>query len=305
MALTYRCGFVRQGEAFCFLAQFKCFHRHRELQPELQPNCAGYARRFAETHSIETQVLPEKFAACSYPHALLPTSTCAMTRQARQQAASASSQALLDSISSIKDVQTAEKACLEIRQHLEPVLSTVDGQKGYLSVRCQRLAKTYLSFCVQLLKSSMLKINSSSTSALQSAYVQLAALGLDGLSAMRGCLKGRPQEVEVQRYMLLRKLVSLKLYQQALQQAWLLYTSLCCQCWQASDQAYTRDTPLLAIQPLPAPEPTNTEVGSLIVGTVLNLLISIVEQGGVTAHMSMVRTFIEAFSTIMGWLRSV
>ena len=225
-----------------------------------------------------------------------------MARQARLPASAAASQALLDSITSLKDSSAAEKACADVRQYLEPVLSAARSQKGSLTAPGQRLAKPYSSFVVHLLRLAMLQVTNDQASDLQLAYVQLAALGLNGLSVLRGCLKGRPHEVEIQRYMLLRKLVSLRLFEQAVQQAWLLYQALTCRCWQPNNDSLMRDLPKQETWSLPAPESHSAEVSSLVVGTVLNLFISIVEQGRIKVDLPRVMSVINDFGAVMAWL---
>ena len=53
---------------------------------------------------------------------------------------------------------------------------------------------------------------------------------------------------------------------------------------------------------LPAPESHNAEISSLVVGTVLNLFISIVEQGTIKADLPMVMSVINNFEAVAAWL---
>ena len=55
-------------------------------------------------------------------------------------------------------------------------------------------------------------------------------------------------------------------------------------------------------QSLPAPEQSNAELSSLVVGTVLNLLVSIVEQGSIKANSVRVMSVLNHYDAITGWL---
>ncbi len=226
-----------------------------------------------------------------------------MTRQKRQQTEGVSSKVLLDNMASIADESAAKRSIVSVREYLEPVLTAARSQQENLTACSQRLAKSYSSFVVHLLRASMVEVNSDQTPALRAAYVELASLGLEGLSVLRGSLKGRPYEVEVQRYMLLRKLVSLACYPQAVQQAWLLYTALCCHSWQPDSQAFTTHCMNSAAQPLPKPDTNNIEIGSLVAGAVLNMLLSIVEQSSIQSDLYKVMSIVCDYDSIMNWLR--
>jgi hypothetical protein len=149
------------------------------------------------------------------------------------------------------------------------------------------------------------KITNEQSPALQTAYIELASLGLEGLSVLRSSLKGRPHEVEVQRYMLIRKLVSLACHQQALQQSCLLYNALCCHCWQTGRTAAIVMTHSVTYrtQPLPRPNDSNNEMSNLFVGSVLNMLLSIVEQSGIQPNLSKVMIVVHDYECITEWLR--
>lgn len=83
----------------------------------------------------------------------------------------------------------------------------------------------------QLLKFCFGKLNNVSTSSQAETekaplYASAAILSIDGLSILQGL---RPLEVEIQRYNLIRRLVSWQKYEAALLQGWILFASLRCQ----------------------------------------------------------------------------
>lgn len=119
---------------------------------------------------------------------------------------------------------------------------------------------------------------------LQTA-LQVATLALQGLDAVRSVLKGRPFEVEVQHYSLVRKLLALKAYSEAEEQGWSLLHALQ-KLWPAASRK-----PKKAASSLPDPAAVGDaslarQGAAIVVGTVLNLLISTVEatQGPATGE---------------------
>lgn len=226
-----------------------------------------------------------------------------MTRQTRHRPGGVASEALLESIASITDECGAKQVAAKVREYLGPVLKADRSEQERLTVCSQQIAKSHSSFVVNLLRISMARVSSEHPPALLTAYVELASLGLEGLSVLRTFLKGRPHEVEVQRYMLLRKLVSLAWYHQALHQAWLLYNALCCQCWQTKAASLTTHSVSGQTTPLLSPNTSNTEIGSLVAGTVLNIILSIVEQGSIQPNLCKIMTIVHDYSCITEWLR--
>ena len=231
---------------------------------------------------------------------LIPESR--MTRQGRQQAM-ARPPSSLENLALLMSGVTARQVITDTQKYLEPVLSLAHSPPGCNTACSQRTAKLYFSFVVQLLKTSMAQITLEQAHPERIAAAQLAAIGLEALSVLRGSLKGKLHEVEVQRYMLVRKLVLFKSYSDAVHQAWLLYTALSCQCWQPA-AAILLDCDGNPAQSLPkADRPSNTEIASLVSGTVRNLLLSIVEQGTPQSDMSKVATLVNDYEAIMSWLR--
>lgn len=228
-----------------------------------------------------------------------------MTRQTRQEAGGVTPKMLLDSVASILEANAARQALDDVREYLDPVLRAARLQQKNPTASSQRLAKSHSTFVVNLLRVSLAKIASEQAPALQTAYIELASLGLEGLSVLRSSLKGRPHEVEVQRYMLIRKLVSLACHQQALQQSCLLYSALCCQCWHTGRTAAIVMTHSITYrtQPLPRPDDSNSEICNLVVGSVLNMLLSVVEQSEIQRNLSKVMIVVHDYKCITQWLR--
>jgi len=226
-----------------------------------------------------------------------------MTRQTRQEAGGVTPKVLLDNVASSLKADAAKQALADVRAYLDPVLKAARLQQENPTASSQRLAKSHSTFVVNLLRVSLAKITSEQSPALQTAYIELASLGLEGLSVLRSSLKGRPHEVEVQRYMLIRKLLSLSCHQQALQQSCLLYNALCCQCWQTEAAILMTHSVTYRTQPLPRPDDSNNEISNLVVGSVLDMLLSIVEQSGIQRNLCKVMIVVHDYECITEWLR--
>ena len=225
-----------------------------------------------------------------------------------RQKATAGPPRLLESASNLTCVTAAQQIITDTKDYLEPYLApflkAAGPQHGRSAACTQRTAKSCSSFVIHLLRAAMTQVTDERPPGLREAAIQLASLGLEALSVLRGTLKGKPYEVEMQRYMLLRKLMSLRSYSSAMHQAWLLYTALCCQCWQPMPAQPPSDCKGASIQPLPMSDTcSNTEVASLVIGTVLNLLLSITEQGVLHSETSKMMTIADDHGAIMSWLR--
>ena len=187
---------------------------------------------------------------------------------------------------------------------LDPFLKAAGPQYSRSAACTQLTAKSCSSFVIHLLRAAMTQVTDEQPPGLREAAIQLASLGLEALSLLRGTLKGKPYEVEMQRYMLLRKLMSLRSYSSAMDQAWLLYVALCCQWWQRMPAQSLSDCNGASIQPLPMADTcSNTEVASLVIGTVLNLLLSVTEHGVLHSEISKIMSVANDHRAIMSWLR--
>ena len=225
-----------------------------------------------------------------------------------RQKAAAGPPRLLESASNLTCEAAAQQIIIDakgyLEPYLEPLLKAAGPQRGRSAACTQRTAKSCSSFVIHLLRAAMIQVTNEQPPGLKEAAIQLASLGLEALSVLRETLKGKPYEVEMQRYMLLRKLMSLMSYRNAMHQAWLLYMALCCQCWQPMSAQPPSDCNGASIQPLPMADTcSNTEVASLVIGAVLNLLLSITEQGNLHSEISKVMTIASDHGAIMSWLR--
>lgn len=222
-----------------------------------------------------------------------------MTRSQRQQTAALPR--LLEDAFPVSNETAAQQIVTDARSYLEPLLNSAGG----CSTPCtQRTAKTYSSFVIQLLRAAMAQVTEHQPSCITNTIVQLASLSLEALSILRESLKGKPYEVEMQRYMLVRKLVSLKSYRNAMHQAWVLYMALCCQCWQPMSALPPSDCNAVPARPLPVADTCRSkEVASLVVGTILNLLLSVVEQDNFPSTENQIMTIVQDHEAIMSWVR--
>lgn len=220
-----------------------------------------------------------------------------------RQKAAAGPHRLLEGAINLTCETAAQQVITDAEGYLQPYLRSAAGPQRSRSAVCtSQMAKSCSSFVIHLLRAAMTQLSDNQPPGLRTATVQLASLGLEALSVLRGNLKGKLYEVEMQRYMLLRKLVTLRSFSNAMHQAWLLYTALCCQCWQPMPALSSSDPKLT--QPLPMADTcSNSEIASLIVGTVLNLLLSAVEQGNLGSEINKVTTIVTDHEAIMSWLR--
>ena len=120
--------------------------------------------------------------------------------------------------------------------------------------------------------------------------VSTAEQSLRGLNAVRKILRGRPFEVEVQYYALVRKLVALKAFKEAAQQGWQLLAALC-RLWPGHQSPQPDSDDSCSSKPgLPEPPTTGDraiaeQAAPIVVGVVLNILISTIELRGSCAQL--------------------
>ena len=226
-----------------------------------------------------------------------------MARPDRQPIAPAS-QAILDALAAAQDAQAARQVYMQAESFLQPVLAQSDSGRASSNTRRQPIGKAYSIFLVQLLKGSMARLTSDVVPAMRETLVQLAVIGLEGLAAVRMSLKGRPHEVEVLRYTLVRRLVLLAYFSRALDQSWLIYCALCCQCWQASTEQLACNIEPTSLQCIPYPDVSeDAEVATLVAGTVLNMLLSFSEHKEINKQVSKLLHVSASLKTILAWLK--
>lgn len=225
-------------------------------------------------------------------------------RHGSRQPGAIASQALLDAVAAAQTDKAARTVYDRIEKHLQPVFACPKRGRASTSICEQPAGKAYCVFLVQLLKQSMTRLSKDVVPAIRATLVQLATLGLHALAALRAILKGRPHEVEVLRYSLVRKLVLLAYFSTAVDQSWLIYCALCCRCWQASAEDLTCDTQPAKLQPIPFPASSQDhEVVSLVAGTVLNMLLSFSEQDDTHKQLSRLLHVTANLEAMMAWLR--
>lgn len=221
-----------------------------------------------------------------------------MVRRDRQPIA-VDAQTLLDTLTAARDDTALRSVCNKVEHYLQPVVARSD--RGQASSAAGR---PYSLFLAQLLKQSLARLTDDVLPAVRESLFQLATLGLEGMAAIRAALKGRPHEVEVLRYTLVRKLVLLACFSKASEQSWLIYCALCYQCWQANSERLFCNMEPAKLQPIPFPDRSeDSEVATLVAGTVLNMLLSFSEQTVSDKQIPKLVHVSANLETITAWLR--
>lgn len=131
--------------------------------------------------------------------------------------------AIIDATSA-SDLNAAQSG---LQEFLEPLLSFEAGQ----ACRDEReslaaFSSRYGPLLIEILKHSNAKLSRPLDSENARGYYSITSVALDGLHAIRSSLQGRPFEVEVQRYALLRKLFALGFFEEAMKQAEIIISSM-------------------------------------------------------------------------------
>ena len=166
------------------------------------------------------------------------------------------------------DLQAVYASCSAF---LQPVVASTDesGQKSVQTVTA--LSRKYAPFLVEYLKASFARL---SEPGLASALVRHVVLGISGLDALRGSLKGRPDELEIQRHSLVCRLGALQLYDVAAEQGWQLLRIICCK-WGVQPRSHRLSSRQDAELPLPHEDEPRERI-AVVVGLAANLLHSVV-----------------------------
>jgi len=244
--------------------------------------------------------------------------------------------ALLARLASAAAVGTLAAAAPAATALLEPLLRP----SGEGSADRAALARAFAPFLVRLVKLAFGLLADQAACACERelhAAADLAEAGVAGLEALRGALRGRPHELEVQRYTLVRRLAGRRLLARAAAQAERLLAAICAR-WgapppdpdHAADAAAGARTSVQpagaraahagsgglpggpAVQracgaPLPRlPRPAGGEPredAAVVVGTVLNLAACAAEghPGGDAAQAAL--RLLPAFDALEPWLR--
>ena len=134
--------------------------------------------------------------------------------------------ALLARLASAAAVGTLAAAAPAATALLEPLLRP----SGEGSADRAALARAFAPFLVQLVKLAFGLLADQAACACERelhAAADLAEAGVVGLEALRGALRGRPHELEVQRYTLVRRLAGRRLLARAAAQAERLLAAIC------------------------------------------------------------------------------
>eukprot|EP00951_Prasinocladus_malaysianus_P032231 scaffold312781_cov39-Prasinocladus_malaysianus.AAC.1 len=123
------------------------------------------------------------------------------------------------------------KALAEAQSQLLLFLAPLHAGLGTRELAPIGLAKQFASDLIQIMKLSFGLLDKASVDGCGATEAaECCCIVVKGLSRARLAIKGRPLEVELQTYSLLRKLVAAKRYQAALQMGGLLYASVAGHC---------------------------------------------------------------------------
>ena len=187
---------------------------------------------------------------------------------------------------------------------LKPLLDIEDASSSCKKPDLDVLSRKFGHFLVNYLKASFAKL---ADNGLVTLVVQHFDLGLRGLEVLRSTLKGKQDELEIQRYNLVCRLVSLQQYASAAEQGWRL-----CSCirrnWGTESQ---RKGSLQHIEyaggqqdilPQPCKDEPHERI-ALLVGLAANLMHSIVSSCGPTPASDAMRALVPLMAGVMPWLR--
>ena len=183
----------------------------------------------------------------------------------------------------------------EVQSFLQPLLS-LPGASAAPADTAKRLAP----FLIKAMKLTFEPLGKAKLgSSQQSVMAKCACLTIDGLRRARLAVKGRPLEIELQTYALVRKLVAAGLHELAAEYSGLLYAGTAEHCGQEAAPGPVGRWPL----PPPTSAPHDSQAPGLLVCAVLNVVICIVEAKEDSAAMRMVDQVSGALSGIGRWVR--
>lgn len=192
---------------------------------------------------------------------------------------------------------------------LQPLVSTVSKLlQDVQGLQCNKENSSLNAKDLQALGSSFLLLAKHALAGLQEADISerhLTALvsvtkdSLDAQNLLQLQQSGNGMEVEVQRYSFVRRLVAIRHHQEALLQGELVLSALCRQSKvPGRKQAQKHKAKLQK----PEQEPPKDLI-LLVVGTVLNLLVSTVEHFTKQALLDELTGLLENLATVAHWLR--
>lgn len=191
------------------------------------------------------------------------------------------------------DLQAVYTSCSAL---LQPVVASREHHSEKSGETTAALSRQYAPFLVEYLKASFARLREPG---LALALVQHVVLGINGLEALRSSLKGRPDELEIQRHSLVCRLVALQLYDAAAEQGWQLLRIICCK-WGVQPRGQTRSSQQDAELPPPHKDEPRERI-AVVVGLAANLLHSVVcSKGALAAQLSALPTLAHGLAP---WLR--
>lgn len=225
----------------------------------------------------------------------------------------ADAEALLTEVARAADAGALSAAAPAAIHFVQPVLQPCLNKHDTAA-----LARVFAQFLVRLVKLAFGLLADSATCSGDAglhAAADLAEAGVAALDALRSALRGRPREIEVQRYTLVRRLAARRLHARAAAQAELLHTAICSR-WGDADAGAAGEARIApsgsgagGCAALPClPQPSNTETKedvAVVIGTVLNLAACGAEghPGGCSAAALL--RLLPALDQLEPWLRHV
>lgn len=187
---------------------------------------------------------------------------------------------------------------------VQPVLDVEGTTEGCKKADLDVLSRKFAPFLVKYLKATFAKLADND---LVASVVQHIELGLRGLEALRSTLKGKQDELEIQRYNLVCRLVSLQRYASAAEQGWRLCSCIC-RCWgtQSEPKGSSHHEQHAGSPQASLPQPGRDEPierVALVVSLAANLMHSIVSSCGATPEADALEGLLPVSAGVLPWLR--
>ena len=216
----------------------------------------------------------------------------------KQQSEDLDFQALVSRITPSSPVSSLRSVTERVQAHLAPVLTAGDISSSDQSL----LARTYAKSLVLLIRLVFGSLNQSTLPAAVAPLSELAATGLQGLSKLRGVLRGRLYETEVQRYTLVKRLNGMQQHAEASRQAVLTLQSIS-DHWPSKSHspvpANSKELPALSHLDTKTASP---EQAVIVLGTVLQLYTCVVADPAIRASIQ-VAALVKTTWAALCWLR--
>ena len=187
---------------------------------------------------------------------------------------------------------------------LKPLLDIEDASSSCKKPDLDVLSRKFGHFLVNYLKASFAKL---ADNGLVTLVVQHFDLGLRGLEVLRSTLKGKQDELEIQRYNLVCKLVSLQQHASAAEQGRRLCSCIC-RSWgtqsvrKGSAQHIQHAGNQQDLLPQPRKDEPKERV-ALVVSLAANLMHSIVSNCGAACSTDAPGDLVPVMAGVTPWLR--